>query len=141
MSAITTHARARWTEGQQFVASASSGHAQVIDADRTANTGPSPMELVLMGLCGCTATDVVLILGKARQRFQRVEVSASGERAPEPPQVYTKIHVVYRIGGQGLDRAAVVRAVRLSQEKYCSVSLMLARAATITYELQIDPET
>src|SRR5438067_3791542 len=114
-------ASAQWTDGERFVGMASSGHAVVVDADRERNTGTGPMELVLIGLCACTATDVVSILRKKREPFTGVEVRAEAERAKEAPTVYEKIQLTYRVRG-GVSRKAVEDAVRLSKEKYCSVS-------------------
>ena len=93
------------------------------------------MELVLVGLCGCTAIDVVSILRKKREPFTRVEVRAQAERAPEPPTVYTEIKLVYRVGGK-VSHKAVEDAVRLSEEKYCSVAAMLNKTAKISYEIE-----
>src|SRR5205085_2154709 len=115
MSQVT--ASARWTDGERFTGMASSSHALVIDADRQRNTASGPMELVLIGLCACTATDVVSILRKKREPFTGVEVRAEAERASEPPTVYTKIKLVYKISGE-VSRKAVEDAVRLSKEKY-----------------------
>ena len=128
-------AAAEWTDGERFLASASSGHALVVDADRERNTAPGPMELVLMGLCACTATDVVSILKKKREPFAGLRVRASGERAAEPPTVYETIHLVYSIRG-GVSHKAMEDAVRLSKDKYCSVSQMLERTAKITFEIE-----
>ncbi len=94
------------------------------------------MELVLMGLCACTATDVVDILRKKREPFTGLEVSAKGERAPEPPKVFTSIQLRYRVTGN-VTRKAVEDAVRLSKDKYCSVSAMLQKTATINVEIQL----
>jgi putative redox protein len=109
----------------------------VVDADRTSNSGSSPMELVLMGLCGCTSVDVVNILRKKRQTVWDVTVTAEAERADTPPRVYTSIRLVYRITGAGVNRKAVEDAVRLSKEKYCSVSQMLEKSATISHEIMV----
>jgi len=134
-------ARIDWIDGERFVARASSGHALVIDSDRQRNTAPGPMEMVLMGLCACAATDVVIILKKKREAFTVVEVHAEAERAPEPPSVYTSIKLVFTIGGHVSPKAAE-DAVRLSAEKYCSVAAMLKHTATITTEVRIaEPET
>lgn len=130
-------ASANWTDNERFVGVATSGHAIVVDAAKE-KTGNSPMELVLIGLCGCTASDVVSILQKKRQPFTAVEVRAEAERAPEPPMVYTSIKVHYRVKGR-VDRKAVEDAVRLSEEKYCSVSLMLQKTAKITFDIEIVP--
>ncbi len=123
-------AKVNWTDNDRFIGQASSRHAVVLDAgqDKTANR---PMELVLVGLCGCTATDVVNILRKKREPFTSVEVRAEAERAPEPPTVYTEIRLTYRVGGK-VSKKAVEDAVRLSKEKYCSVSAMLEKTAKIT---------
>jgi putative redox protein len=129
------NASAQWTDGERFIGSASSGHALAIDADRQRNSAPSPMELVLIGLCSCTATDVVSILRKKREPLASLEVRAQAERAAEPPMVYTSIHLVYRVGGD-VSQKAVEDAVRLSKEKYCSVSFMLQKSAKITTEIE-----
>lgn len=127
-------AKLNWTDGQRFVVSASSGHAVVVDADRKRNTAPGPMELVLMGLCACTATDVVSILRKKREVFTSLEVRAEADRAEQPPTVYTRIKLIYTVAGQ-VSRKAVEDAVRLSEEKYCSVAAMLKSTAKITWEI------
>src|ERR1700674_3589036 len=125
----------KWTDKDRFVGSASSQHSIEIDsgAEKTAST---PMELVLIALCGCTASDVVGILRKKREPFTSLEVSATGERASGYPAVYTEIHLVYRIGGK-VSRKAAEDAVRLSKEKYCSVSAMLEKTAKITTKIEL----
>jgi putative redox protein len=127
-------AHIQWTDGDRFMGISSSRHSLAVDAgkEKTAN---SPMELVLIGLCGCTATDVVSILRKKRETFTTLEVHARAERAPEPPTVYTQIHLTYRVGGQ-VSRKAMEDAVRLSEEKYCSVAAMLNKTAKITYSIE-----
>jgi putative redox protein len=130
-------ARASWTDNHRFIAEASSGHSIVVDGDKiTANT---PMELVLIGLCGCTGYDVASILSKKREPFTSLEVRASAERAPQPPTVYTEIKLVYKVGGK-VSRKAVEDAVRLSKEKYCSVSATLEKTAKITAEIELSDE-
>jgi putative redox protein len=131
-------ARANWIDGERFVAAASSGHALVVDSDRKRNTAPGPMELVLIGLCACTASDVISILGKKREPFTSLEVRAEAERAKEPPTVYESIRLIYTIGGKVSQKAAE-DAVRLSKEKYCSVSAMLQKTAKITTEIVMKP--
>src|SRR6201997_4715095 len=125
-----TEANVRWTSNEQFVGISSSRHAIVMDTakEKTAN---SPMELVLVALCGCTASDVVGILRKKREPFTSLEVSAEGDRAEGYPAVYTHIKLTYRVGGK-VSSKAVEDAVRLSKEKYCSVSAMLEKTAKIT---------
>jgi putative redox protein len=129
-------ASALWTDKERFICTASSGHAIVVDAssEKTAN---SPMELVLIGLCSCTAVDVVTILRKKREPFTRVQVDADTHRAAEPPKVYTKIKLTYRVGGS-VNRKSVEDAIRLSLDKYCSVDAMLKKTAEISYEIVLD---
>jgi putative redox protein len=127
-------AQVTWTDGERFVGNASSGHAMVIDSDRERNTAVGPMELVLIGLCVCTATDVVSILRKKREPFSGLHVRAEAERAKEPPTVYTSIKLIFTISGK-VARKAAEDAVRLSEEKYCSVSAMLKSTARITTEV------
>jgi putative redox protein len=101
----------------------------------TEKTANSPMELVLLGLCGCTASDVLGILRKKREPFTGLEVRAEAERADGYPAVYTTIHLIYLVRGQ-VSKKAVEDAVRLSKEKYCSVSAMLEKTAKITYTIE-----
>ncbi|MFZ0285847.1 MAG: OsmC family protein [Terriglobales bacterium] len=128
-----TEARANWRQNQEFEGLASSGHSIVMDGDK--KVGNSPMELVLIALCGCTGYDVVSILGKKREAFTSVEVRAEAERASTPPTVYTEIKLVYRVGGK-VSHKAVEDAVRLSEEKYCSVAAMLNKTAKISYRIE-----
>ncbi len=131
-------ASVQWTGEEKFVATSPSGHAITIDSDRTSNKAPGPMELVLMALGACTATDVVSILKKKRQRLEALEVICSGERASEPPTVWIKLEILYRLRGV-LDESAVKRAIELSEQKYCSVSAMLQKTATLTLRHEILP--
>jgi putative redox protein len=127
-------ASANWADKDRFVGTATSRHALVVDAgaEKTAN---SPMELLLIALCGCTASDVVGILRKKREPFTGLEVRAAGERADGYPAVYTSIHLTYVVRGQ-VSKKAMEDAVRLSKEKYCSVSAMLEKTAKITYTIE-----
>ena len=133
-----TEASVTWIENQRFNGHATSGHEIVVDGDK--NGGNSPMELVLIGLCGCTAFDVVSILRKKRELFSSLAVRAEAERAPQPPTVYTKIKLIYRVGGN-VSKKAVEDAVKLSEEKYCSVAAMLKKTAEITYEIEYADQT
>jgi putative redox protein len=126
-------ARATWIENHRFTAIASSGHEIVVDGDSKA--GNSPMELVLIGLCGCTGYDVASILRKKREPFTSLQVGARGERASAPPTVYTEIRLIYKVGGK-VSHKAMEDAVRLSEEKYCSVAAMLQKTAKISYEIE-----
>jgi putative redox protein len=129
-----THAKTVWIDNHCFVAESDSSHALVVDGDK--KTGNSPMELVLIGLCGCTGYDVASILRKKREPFTSLEVRAEAERAEQPPKVYTSIKLVYKVGGK-VSRKAVEDAVRLSEEKYCSVSAMLRNTVKITTEIEL----
>jgi len=125
-----------WTDNERYVGEANSRHAVVMDtaSEKTANT---PMELVLIALCGCTASDVVGILRKKREPFTHLEVRAEGERAGGYPAVYTEIKLVYRVSGK-VSAKAMEDAVRLSKEKYCSVSAMLEKTAKVTFTIEHD---
>jgi putative redox protein len=127
-------ASVNWTDKERYVGLATSRHSIVMDTatEKTANT---PMELVLIGLCGCTASDVVGILRKKREKFTGLEVRAAAERADGYPAVYTSIHLTYLVHGE-VSRKAMEDAVRLSKDKYCSVSAMLAKTARITYAIE-----
>jgi putative redox protein len=133
---MNVEAQVTWTDGERFVANASSGHAIVIDSDRERNTAAGPMELILMGLCACTATDVVSILRKKREPFVGVNVKAEAVRASEAPTVYTAIKLIYTVSGK-VNRKSVEDAVRLSEEKYCGVSAMLRCTAKIVTEVHV----
>jgi putative redox protein len=128
----------QWIGKQQFVALSPSGHAIALDADRSTNTAPSPMELLLMALGACTAIDVVIILEKKRQKLESLEVICSGERAPEPPRVWTKLDILFRLRGK-LEEAGVKQAIQLSEEKYCSVSATLKKTAALAWRYEINP--
>lgn len=133
--------RVKWTgDGMSFLAETGSGHALVMDGAPEAggrNLAPRPMELLLAGTGGCTAFDVVLILQKGRHAVTGCEVAIDATRADTDPKVFTHLHFRFRVSGRQLKREAVERAVALSKEKYCSASIMLARTAEITHEIEI----
>ena len=131
-------ASVKWIGEQQFAATGPSGHTLTIDSDRDSNKGPGPMELLLLALGACTATDVVIILEKKRLKLESLEVICSGERAPEPPTVWTKLELLYRLRGP-LDDAAVKHAIQLSEDKYCSVAAMLRKTAALSWHYEILP--
>jgi len=131
-------ASVKWIGEEKFVAISPSGHATTIDSDRASNKAAGPMELVLMALGACTATDVVSILRKKRQKLESLEVICSGERASLPPTVWIKLEILYRLRGR-LEEAAVKRAIELSEQKYCSVSAMLQKTAKLTWRHEILP--
>jgi putative redox protein len=123
-----------------FVGESGSGHSVVMDGSPEhggRNLGVRPMEMVLIGLGGCTAFDVVLMLQKSRQHVIDVEVTLDAERATEIPQVFTEIKVHFRVWGRDLGAKQVERAVNLSAEKYCSATRMLEKTATITCTWEI----
>jgi putative redox protein len=131
-------ATVKWVGGEEFLSTMPSGHAVPFDADRKHNSAPGPMEMLLGALGACTSVDVVLILAKKRKKLTRLEVCVSGERATEPPTVWTHIEIVYRLAGD-LDDKSVRDAIELSQNKYCSVSAMLGKTAKISYRYEILP--
>lgn len=128
----------KWIGEQKFVATSPSGHAIDVDSDRNSNKAPGPMELVLLALGACTATDVVIVLEKKRQKLESLEVICSGERATHPPTVWTNLEILYRLRGQ-LEEGAVKHAIHLSEDKYCSVAAMLKKTATLTWRYEILP--
>ncbi|RMD95893.1 MAG: OsmC family peroxiredoxin [Calditrichaeota bacterium] len=137
-------ARVKWVDGMQFVAEADSGHAIILDsaqAEGGNDTGTRPMELILEGLAGCTAMDVVFILRRKRQQVTGLSVEVEAERAETHPKVYTRIKLKYLIKGVNLSEKAVKDAVELSQAKYCSVSAMLSKTASLEYQIQVAQES
>jgi putative redox protein len=133
-------ARIKLADGVTFVAESGSGHAVVVDAAPDVggrNLGARPMELVLMGAGACTAVDVMLILRKARQPVTDCVVELEADRAEEEPKVFTKIRLRYIVTGKGLAPAQVERAIKLSKEKYCSATIMLAKTAEVTFDYEV----
>ena len=133
-------ARVTWVEGRTFLGESGSGHAVVMDGAPESggrNLGVRPMEMLLLGLAGCTGFDVVMILEKAREPVTDCRVEVEADRAETDPKVFTHIRLRYIVSGRDLDRVKVERAVALSKEKYCSASIMLARAAEITAEIEV----
>ncbi len=126
----------KWVGSERFVALTPSGHSLPLDSDRQSNTAPGPMEMLLVALGACTATDVVVILGKKRQKLESLEVVVSGERATEPPTVWVKLGIKYKLRGE-LDEKAVRDAIELSESKYCSVAAMLRKTARIAFDYEI----
>lgn len=133
-------ARVKWVEAATFVGESGSGHAVVMDGPPDSggrDLGVRPMEMLLLGMGGCTAFDVVHILRRARQPVEDCVVELQADRAAEPPKVFTHIHVHFIVSGRGLAERHVARAVNLSADKYCSASIMLGKAATITHDYEI----
>ncbi len=133
-------ARVKWVEQVTFLGEAASGHAVVMDGPPESggrNLGVRPMEMLLLGMGGCTAFDVIHILKKARQPVTDCVVELSAERADTEPKVFTRIHVHFILSGDGLAEKQVARAVELSAEKYCSASIMLGKTAEISHDYEI----
>jgi len=142
---VASEAQVTWVgPGLRLVGEASSGPAIVLDhvlpGEEGRESGPRPLELLLIGLAGCSAMDVVSILQKKRQPFTGLQVKVTAERADEHPRVYTRIHMEYVVTGQGVEPQAVERAIELSQTKYCPAAAMLSKAVEITTSYQIVQE-
>jgi len=131
------NASAEWKQGMLFEGRSESGHAVRFDAAAGHAAGLSPMEAVLTALCGCTSVDVVSILQKKREPLEGLVVSAEAEQAAAPPRIFTHIHLSYRIRGKVSEKAAE-DAVALSKNKYCSVSKMLEKSASISYSVEYE---
>lgn len=127
-----------WKNGSEYEAHSESGHSMLFDASPDHAAGPSPMEAVLMALCGCTSVDVVSILEKKSEPCTGLTVSATAEQAGAPPRVFMRIHLVYRVGGK-VSHKAMEDAVSLSKNKYCSVSKMLDKATAIDFAIEYEP--
>ena len=133
-------ARIKWVEKATFLGESGSGHSVVMDGPPESggrDIGIRPMEMLLIGMGGCTAFDVVMILQRARQAVTDCVVEVSAERSDEVPRVFTAIHVHFVVSGNDLSDKQVARAVQLSAEKYCSASIMLGKAADITHDYEI----
>lgn len=129
-------ATVKWVSGEQFLATLPSGHAVPVDSNRERNSAPGPMELMLAALGSCTATDVVEILAKKRQKLESLEILIDGERAKEPPTVWVKLDVLYRLKGKVDDKAAR-DAIQLSLDKYCGAAATLKKTAELTFRYEI----
>ena len=133
-------ARIKWVEEATFLGESGSGHAVVMDGPLESggrDLGIRPMEMLLIGMGGCTSFDVVMILKRARQAVTDCVVEVSAERADDVPKVFTSIHVHFIVTGEGMSEKQVARAVQLSAEKYCSASIMLGKAAEVTHDYEI----
>ena len=133
-------ATVKWLDHMSFVGESGSGHSVVMDGAPDVggrNMGVRPMEMVLLGLGGCTSFDLVLILQRQRQAVADIQVEIESERADKAPRVFTKIHVHYVVKGSGLDPKKVERAVNMTADKYCSVSIMLSASVEISHDFEI----
>lgn len=132
--------RVKWLDHMTFVGESGSGHAVVMDAAPEhggRDIGLRPMEMLLLGLGGCTAFDVISILKKSRQAVTDCEVRVDSDRAEEVPKVFTRIHVHFIVSGKKLDPVKVEKAVKLSAEKYCSASIMLGKTAEMSHDFEV----
>ena len=133
-------ARIKWVEDRTFIGTSASGHKVVLgtaSGPEGPTPGPSPMELMLIGAGGCSAFDVVHILEKGREAIEDCVVEMEAERAEQDPKVFTRIHMHFVVKGRRLSASKVERAIRLSLEKYCSASAMVAKTATITHDFEV----
>ena len=133
-------ARIKWIEGVSFAGQSESGHTVVMDGPPDSggkNLGVRPMEMLLLGMGGCTAFDVVHILRKSRQPISDCVAEVDATRADTDPKVFTRIHVHFILSGKGLDPKRVDQAIKLSAEKYCSASIMLGKVADVTHDFEI----
>jgi len=135
---MATTAKVSWVDGALLVAESGSGHSFTMDGSKEVggrNLGSRPMEVVLIGMGGCTAIDVVSMLRKQRQDIEGVEVSLQAERSAEHPMVFTEVKLVYTVRGRKLSRPLIERAVSLSDEKYCSATAMIKKSAKVSHEV------
>ena len=136
-------ARVQWLDGRAFVGESGSGHAVVMDGAPESggrNIGVRPMEMLLLGLGGCTAFDIVMILERMREKVTGLDIAMEAERAGEDPKVFTHVKLIYKVTGRKLKPANVERAVNLSAEKYCSASAMFGKTATIEHSFEVIEE-
>lgn len=132
--------RVKWLDNMSFVGESPSGHSVVMDGPPESggrNLGIRPMEMLLLGLGGCSSFDIVSMLKKGKQDLVDCEVEISAERADSEPKVFTKIHLHFVISGNDLSEKRVARAIELSAEKYCSASIMLGKTAEVTHDYEI----
>ena len=133
-------ARVQWLDGRAFVGESGSSHAVVMDGSPESggrNIGIRPMELVLIGMGGCTAFDVIMILERMREKVTGIDIALEADRAETEPKVFTTVRLIYKVTGHKLKRANVERAVSLSAEKYCSASIMIGKTARIEHVVEI----
>lgn len=133
-------ARVKWLDNMSFVGESGSGHSVVMDGPPVSggrNLGVRPMEMLLLGLGGCASFDVVLILQKSKQQIIDCEVQIEAARADKEPKVFTRIHLHFVVTGRSVSAEKVERAIKLSAEKYCSASIMLAQMAEVTHDFEL----
>ncbi len=131
----------KWIDGMMMVGESASGHAIVMDGPEEMggnNLGVRPMEMLLLGMGGCTTVDVISTLKKMRENVSNCRVEISAERADEHPKVFTDIHMHFVVEGENLNEKKIAKAVSLSADKYCSASIMLGKTATVTHDFSIN---
>lgn len=133
-------ATVKWAGEEQFLATLPSGHTIAVDSNREHNSAPGPMEFMLAALGACSATDIVSILAKKRQKLEGLEIVIRGERAKEPPSVWVKLEVIYSLRGK-IDDKAARDAIQLSLDKYCGAAATLRKSADLTFGYEILPST
>lgn len=131
---MAIEAKLTWTEGLQFVARSGDGPAVILDSTE-GKSGPTPMQMMLMGVAGCTAIDIVLIMKKKRTDLRRFEILITGDQAEDYPQRFTRMHIEYLLHGKGIKPSAVEQAIRLSEEKYCSARASVNAEVTSSYRI------
>ena len=130
----------QWLDGYRFVATTESGHSVVMEGTATEDAikrGPSPMEMLQLGLAGCSSIDIVMIAEKQRQDIVDCQATVEAKRADSPPKVFTDIHIHFKVLGRNLKQETIAKAVSMSAEKYCSASIMLSKAANITHSFEV----
>ena len=130
----------KWIDGMCFVGTTEAGHSVVMEGsaqEGQAKRGPSPMEMLLLGVAGCSSIDVVMIAEKQRQDIADCRATVTAKRADDTPRVFTEIHIHFEVLGRNLKESAIEKAVQMSAEKYCSASIMLGKAAKVTHSFEI----
>lgn len=133
------HATVSWAGDSNFIGHSGTGHAVVFDSNKDSGVAPTPMEMLLMSAGACSSVDVVSILQKAKQQVTNCRVVLTGERVDTIPRVFSKIHLHFEVTGFDVSEKHVERAVNLSAEKYCSVSIMLQQAMEVTHSFSVHP--
>ncbi|HFC8543328.1 OsmC family protein [Neisseria weaveri] len=130
----------KWLDGSCFVGTTETGHSVIMEgmpADGNPKRGPSPMELLLLGVAGCSSIDIVMIAEKQRQNIKDCQATVTAKRADDTPRVFTEIHIHFKVIGHDLKESAIEKAVQMSAEKYCSASIMLGKAAKVSHSFEV----
>ncbi|EGV37002.1 OsmC family protein [Neisseria weaveri] len=130
----------KWLDGSCFVGTTETGHSVIMEgmpADSNPKRGPSPMELLLLGVAGCSSIDIVMIAEKQRQNIKDCQATVTAKRADDTPRVFTEIHIHFKVIGHDLKESAIEKAVQMSAEKYCSASIMLGKAAKVSHSFEV----